>query len=68
MNALDVAEAAVTRLSSDELTQFRQWFAEYAADRWDAQIEADAEAGKVDELAGEALSEYATGRIPVAKA
>jgi hypothetical protein len=64
LNALDMAEKAVTQLSGDELAQFRQWFAEYDGDRWDAQIEADAETGKLDELAREALAEYEAGRTP----
>jgi hypothetical protein len=58
------ARNAVTKLSSDELAQFRQWFAEYDGDRWDAQIEADANAGKLDDLARSALTEYRTGKAP----
>lgn len=61
---LAYARKAVAKLSSDEFAQFREWFAEYDGDRWDAQIEADAEAGKLDGLAREALAEYEAGRTP----
>ena len=56
------AEKAVARLSPAELVQFRQWLAEYDGDAWDAQIEADAAAGKLDALAEEALAEYHAGK------
>lgn len=42
-------------MDREELAQFCQWFAEYDSEMWDAQIEADAEAGKLDALAAEAL-------------
>ena len=61
-STLEMAEAAVTRLSNEELAQFRKWFAEFDGDAWDAQIEADAKAGKLDALAEEALAEYHAGK------
>jgi hypothetical protein len=61
-STLETAERAVTQLSSEELARFRQWFAEYDGDLWDMQIETDAEAGKLDALAQEALADYHAGR------
>ncbi len=61
-STLETAEAAVARLSNEELAQFRRWFAEFDGDAWDAQIEADAKAGKLDALAEEALAEYRAGK------
>ena len=55
-------ENAVATLSPAELAEFRRWFAEFDAANWDAQIEADAAAGKLDVLAAEARSEYHAGR------
>ena len=55
-------ETAVTELPAPELARFRQWFAEFDGDVWDAQIEADAAAGKLDALASEALAEYHAGK------
>ncbi len=62
MTTLEQAEKIVTQLSPDELVKFRQWFAEFDGDLWDAQIEADAKAGKLDALAQEALAEYHAGK------
>ncbi len=62
MSTLETAEKIVTALSPDELARFRQWFAEFDGAQWDAQIEADAAAGKFDTLAEEALTEYRAGR------
>lgn len=55
-------EAAVRKLSRDELATFRDWFAEFDADEWDKQMEADASAGLLDDLADEALRDVREGR------
>jgi len=62
-STLETVERAIAQLSSEELAQFRKWFAEYDGDIWDAQIEADAKAGKLDALAQEALMEYQAGKV-----
>jgi hypothetical protein len=62
MTTLESVEQAITQLSPVELARFRQWFAEYDGAIWDAQIEADGEAGKFDALAAEALAEYHKGK------
>jgi hypothetical protein len=41
---------------------FRAWFAEFDAANWDAQIEADGKAGRLDLLADKALAIYRAGR------
>ena len=56
-------EAAVARLSPDELAQFAEWFEDFKADEWDRQIEADAEAGRLDGLIREAEDDIAAGRV-----
>jgi len=45
-----------------ELKKFRAWFAEFDARVWDAQIEADSKAGKLDALASGALAEHKAGK------
>jgi hypothetical protein len=62
MSIVQSLEQTVTQLSPAELREFRNWFAEFDAANWDAQIEADAAAGKFDELANEALAEYQAGK------
>jgi hypothetical protein len=55
-------ERAIEQLPPEELAKFRRWFLEFDAAAWDAQIEADAAAGKFDAFADEALAEYRTGK------
>jgi len=62
MARLQTVEKAVTELTAAELATFRRWFAEFDADVWDRQIEADASAGKLDMLADEARADYFAGR------
>jgi hypothetical protein len=62
MSTVTEIERAVRGLSPDELAAFRAWFAEYDADAWDRQIEADAAAGRLDALADEALADLRAGR------
>jgi hypothetical protein len=55
MSKLEALEKRVSGLSTEELAEFRRWFAEFDAAAWDRQIERDAKAGKLDALADEAL-------------
>lgn len=55
-------EQAIRRLTPEQLTQLRAWFAEYDAEMWDRQIEDDAAAGRLDALLEEASREYHAGR------
>lgn len=55
-------ESAVAGLPPNELDKFRAWFAEFDAELWDRQFEEDVEAGRLDDLAKEALEDYRSGR------
>lgn len=61
MSTIEAIENAVKILPAPELAKFRKWFAEFDAAAWDAQIESDAAAGKLDTLAQEAVAEYRSG-------
>ncbi len=54
-------EHAVESLPPMELAEFRRWFSEFDGAAWDRQIELDASAGKLDQLAAEALADYRSG-------
>ena len=54
-------EKAVESLPPSELAEFRRWFAEFDAAAWDRQIEQDANSGKLDVLAAEALADFRSG-------
>jgi hypothetical protein len=62
MSEVEKLAERIEKLSPEELKKFRAWFAEFDARLWDAQIEADAKAGKLDALAAKALAEYKAGK------
>lgn len=47
MTKLEKIEKDVEGLDAGELARFRDWFAEFDAANWDAQIETDATSGRV---------------------
>lgn len=61
MNTVLEIETAVRALSSEELSAFRKWFAEFDAAIWDRQFESDVLAGKLDALGDQALQEFHNG-------
>jgi hypothetical protein len=54
--------AAIEQLLARELARFRAWFETFNADRFDEAIEQDANAGKLDAFANEALVAYRAGQ------
>ncbi|MEK7286643.1 MAG: hypothetical protein AAB035_05025 [Nitrospirota bacterium] len=62
MTTVETIERAIEHLSADELATLQHWFLEFNATAWDAQIEADATAGKFDAFAEEAVAEYHSGK------
>ena len=57
MGAVENLELLIKSLSPEELAQFREWFAEFDAQVWDRQIEAEAGAGKLDRLIKESMAD-----------
>ena len=62
MSKLETLEREIKQLSVAELTQVRAWLDELEADAWDAQIEADSLAGRLNHLITNALEEESAGR------
>lgn len=62
MSEVEQLEERIANLAPRDLAQFRAWFLEFDARVWDQQIEADAKAGKLDDLIGEALADYKAGK------
>lgn len=60
--SVEEIESVVSRLSSAELARFSQWFEEFLADQWDAQIEKDLVAGRLDAAIKRADDHYQAGR------
>lgn len=55
-------EKAIVELPRAQLAEFRVWFEEFDAQRFDAVIAQDSETGKLDRLADEAVAEHQKGR------
>lgn len=62
MSEVEQLEERIAKLAPRELAEFRAWFVEFDARVWDEQIEADAKAGKLDDLIAEALADYKAGK------
>jgi len=62
MTNVEAVEKEIEKFTPTELAEFRRWYANFDADAWDEQIEADAASGKLDALAEEALAEYEAGK------
>jgi hypothetical protein len=60
--SVDEIQAAVIRLSSDELERFSRWLDEYRADLWDQRIEADILAGRLETAGRRADEDFEAGR------
>ena len=63
MLKLDEIKASIESLPEDEFVQLRQWFSEKDWQKWDGQIEADSESGKLDFLIEEAFDEKQAGKL-----
>ena len=62
MSTIEELEKAIAQLPADQLKLFRAWFAEFEAARFDQEIERDAQTGRLDRLAEEAIADYHAGR------
>ena len=62
MQAVQELQSAVSQLSADELSRFREWFDEFDAEVWDRQFEKDVESGKLDQLAEQAITDFRAGK------
>jgi hypothetical protein len=62
MPSLQRIESHIAALPEPQLRQFRSWFDEFDAERWDTTLAADITHGKLDSLAAEALAHYCSGK------
>jgi enoyl-CoA hydratase/carnithine racemase len=62
MTTVEAITAAIAELPPEQVAQIREWLNEQDEAEWDAQIERDERAGRLDALADRALAEYRAGR------
>jgi hypothetical protein len=63
MSKVEKIEAVIESLSEEEYVRIRKWFSEKDWEKWDRQIKADSESGKLDFLIKEAHDEKAKGKL-----
>ena len=63
MSKVSEIKKAIESLPENDYTQLRLWFSEKDWEKWDKQIQADSEAGKLDFLIKEVLEEKAKGKL-----
>lgn len=63
MISVQTIEDAIQQLPEPDLAELQRWFSEFYGNIWDKKIERDAEDGKLDALAAEALAEYHSGLV-----
>jgi len=62
MMSVETIEEQIAELDNASFSKLRDWFVEFDKSRWDKQIEADSNAGKLDFLINPALVEHQAGK------
>jgi hypothetical protein len=62
MISIEVLEKQITELDNESFSKLRDWFIEFEQSRWEKQIEADSNAGKLDFIIDAALTEHQAGK------
>ena len=62
MKSVSEIQAEIRKLSSADQRRLADWLEEMQADAWDAQIEEDIKAGRLDHLIAQAEVDIAAGR------
>lgn len=60
--SVEKIEEQIAQLDNASFSKLRDWFIEFDQSRWDRQIEADSNAGKLDFLIKDALVEHQAGK------
>ena len=62
MTKLEKLEREIEELTPEERAAFREWFVAFDVAAWDVDFERDANSGRLDRVAEDALAEYRAGR------
>ena len=61
-DTIEDLEKAIEKLAPGEFDRLRAWFEEFQAERFDEKIARDAQAGKLDRFADQAIDDFRKGR------
>jgi hypothetical protein len=62
MSTVRQIEDAIKKLDDKSMAELREWFAEFDADQWDRQFEADVASGRLDKLVEAAMRDSHDGK------
>jgi hypothetical protein len=62
MTPVEEIKVAITQLSLQAQAELRAWYEQFDAQVWDQQLEADVAAGRLDQLAEEAIQAFSAGQ------
>ena len=63
MSTVVEIESALQKIPVDDARKVADWLQQYLDEKWDLQIDDDIAAGKLNELADQALEDYRAGRV-----
>ncbi len=63
MTKLETIEQLIASLKKEDIGRLALWLDEFRAEEWDGRIEADVQAGKLDDLFVKARAEIAAGKV-----
>jgi hypothetical protein len=63
MSRIDELKAEIESLPNEEFAEIFRWLSEKEWERWDKEIDADSQAGRLDFLVREAREEKAKGKL-----
>ena len=63
MSKIDELKAEIERLPGEEFTELFRWLSEKDWERWDNEIQADSQAGRLDFLVREAREDKTKGNL-----
>lgn len=63
MSTVAEIEKALQAIPLDDARKVAAWLQHYLNEKWDAQIDADIDAGRLDKLADKAIEDYRAGRV-----
>jgi hypothetical protein len=63
VSKIDQLKAEIENLPSEEFTEIFRWLSEKDWERWDKEIEADSQSGRLDFLVREAREEKTKGKL-----
>jgi len=62
MNQIQELQTRIRNLPTEEFSELREWFFQLEEERWDQQISADFQSGKLNRLIEKARREFAQGQ------